>query len=61
MKGRVSGLHRGEVCGGVVGDEFNVGGGVGHCLEETRFIIETDTVFVASAWDGSHIVDCDVG
>ena len=57
----MSGLHGGEVGRGVVGDEFNVGGGMGHCLKEARFIIEADAVFVALAGDGGHVVDRDVG
>ena len=57
----MGGLHGGEVGGRVVGDEFNVGGGMGHGLEDTRFVVQADAIFVASAGDGGHVVDCDVG
>ena len=60
MEGRVSGLHGGEVGGGVVGDEFQVGGGMGHCLEEPRFVVEADAVFVALARNCGHVVDSDI-
>ena len=57
----MSGLHGGEVGGGVVGDEFNVGSGMGHCLEKARFVVEADAVFVALAGNSGHVIDCDVG